>query len=269
MHWAKRSAIFCCLAASAFAGDLLGTARALVETDPARALEYCRQVAGPEAWPVMLEADVKLQSWAAAERVGEAVIGEIESGRLFPRISDVNDEARARRWYAEALDRAGKPHQAREQRCMSGQILQQEPGDSACTAKASDERAQRIALLKAELLATELKQRGSPLNALEGHPGKVVVAAFWASWCAPCMKELEQLGRYHHPGAVVVPVDIDHLDFDTKRAYVPLESLEGPEVPQLYVLDAEGAIRFHLRGFDDDGFLTSKLDWMIEAVSHR
>ena len=80
------------------------------------------------------------------------------------------------------------------------------------------------------------------------------------------MKELEQLSRYQHPRAVVVPVDIDHLNFEAKRAYLPLESLEGPEVPQLYVFDAEGNIRFHVRGFDDDGFLSNRLDWMIDAV---
>src|SRR5580658_3526987 len=114
MHWAKPSAMLCCLALRAFGGDLLDAARALLETDPSRALEYCRQAAGPEAWPVMLEADVKLQSWAAAERVGEAAMGEIEAGRLFPRLADVNEEARARRWYAEALDHSGKADQARE-----------------------------------------------------------------------------------------------------------------------------------------------------------
>jgi hypothetical protein len=59
---------------------------------------------------------------------------------------------------------------------------------------------------------------------------------------------------------------VDHLTADVKARFVPPESLEGPEIPQLYVFDPQGNIRFHCRGFDDDGFFAQKLDWMIEAA---
>jgi thiol-disulfide isomerase/thioredoxin len=252
---------------TAASNQFIESAKAVLDTNPALALEFCRQVAGPEAWPVMLEADVRLRNWDAAARVGEAAIEEIDAGRVFPRLADARDEASARRAYADALHHLGRADQAREQQCMAGQLIEPRADGSPCASKIAQERARRLGILKTELLATQTKQPAPPLSALETYRGQTVVAVFWASWCAPCITELEQLGRYHHPKATVVPIDIDHLSFDTKRAYLPLESLVGPEIPQLYVLDPQGSVRFHLRGFDDDGLLSSRLDWMIDAVS--
>jgi hypothetical protein len=38
-------------------------------------------------------------------------------------------------------------------------------------------------------------------------------------------------------------------------------------IPELYVVDAAGDIRFHLTGYADDGMVASKLRWMLEAVT--
>ena len=38
-------------------------------------------------------------------------------------------------------------------------------------------------------------------------------------------------------------------------------------IPQLYVIDAAGDVRFHIQGYDSDGFYLQKLDWMIASIS--
>lgn len=222
----------------------------------------CGAFAQPQNWPAVLEADVRSGSWAAAVRVGEATVQEIEAGRLFPRFEDVEEEAKVRRFFAEALDHAGKSEQAREQRCMARQILAPE-SNAPCAAKAAMETERRLGLLKSDLLAGEIKIR-APFPFARS--GAVSIVAFWAKWCAPCMKELEELRRYRNPSAELVTVDVERLSTEAKSKYVPMSSLDGPEVPRFYVIDREGNIRFHLAGFDSDRWFTKKLDWMVEAA---
>jgi len=213
----------------------------------------------PANWPGVLEADVKSGNWEAAVRVGQATVEEIEAGRMFTRFSDVAEESNVRRLYAEALDHTGDPARAREQRCLA-----RENPDASCAAQAALQRARRMGSLKADLLATQVNQPAAPLPFPQD--GKVLVVVFWAKWCAPCLPEVDMLRRYRNSRAKVLPVDIDGVATDLKARFVPPESLEGPEIPQLYVFDLSGNIRFRVRGFENDGFFDRKLDWMIEAA---
>ncbi len=216
-------------------------------------------VGQPANWPGVLESDVKSGSWEAAVRVGQATVEEIDAGRMFTRFADVAEEAKVRRLYAEALDHVGNPERAREQRCL----VRQTP-DASCAAQVAVQRARRLGSLKADLLATEVKLPAAPLPLPPD--GKVLVVAFWAKWCAPCLPEVDLLRRHRNSHAKLHPIDIDGISADLKARFVPPESLEGPEIPQLYVFDPSGNLRFRVRGFEDDGFFDQKLDWMIEAA---
>ncbi|HML17876.1 MAG TPA: TlpA disulfide reductase family protein, partial [Bryobacteraceae bacterium] len=235
--------------------------------------------------------------WPVAERYGEAVMEEIDAGRIYSRISDAAEEERMRRLYAAALDHQGKAEAA------DRQIAIVDPGAvttdairAAGAAVAAAERARRIANLRSEVLAAEIHQPAAPfrLRDLNGHEigladylGKPLVALFWATWCEPCIAELRQWNGFFEkfPGlfaAVSIEAEpqtaarfaakqgyrfpILFADSATERAYTPSSTLNGGNIPQLYVFDSRGNIRFHVIGFDDDGMLAEKVGWMVEEV---
>ena len=108
---------------------------------------------------------------------------------------------------------------------------------------------------------------GKPVS-LSALRGKVVLVDFWASWCAPCKKELPELNKLHakyaKQGLVVVGVNIDDnlkaakrfmrkvpLDFpvvhDAKKAVA--KRYEPPTMPSSYLVDKKGVIRHVQVGF--------------------
>lgn len=212
-------------------------------------------LAQPAKWPATLEADVKSQSWAAAERVGEALAEEIDAGRMFATFDEVAEEAKARQLYAEALEHNGKSREAAMQRCLAREVA-----SPICAAQAAVERQRRIAHLKAQILATQVKIPS------ELPRGRVAIVVFSAAWCAPCVKELDELRRFKNPAATIVVLDIDKMPSKEKASLLPLDSLLGPEVPRIYVVDRDGNIRFRILGFDADPFFLEKLGWMVEAI---
>jgi len=207
-------------------------------------------VSAQSHWPAQLEADVNTRSWEAAVRVGAAIVEEIDAGRLLARVADVAEEIRIRDLYATALDRTGDAKEAQHQRALA-RNLKSDPGE------------RRLANLRAELLASETR-RPAPFP----RSPHVQIVSFWADWCPLCKPELAQLAKYHHPNTSVLTLNVDHLD-PSLRPYVLPQSLQSSDLPQLYVIDPAGNIRFHLTGYEDDGLFTRKLDWMIEAVLHE
>ena len=216
-----------------------------------------------QKWPAALQADVNAGRWAAAERVGEALAEEIDAGRMFASFAETGDEAKMRNFYADALEHNGKSGAAREQRCLARQIADPRP-ESECAARAAAERQRRIARLKAGVLASEVN---IPASFPFAGRGGITIVAFSASWCAPCAEELDQLRRFENPAARIVMLDVDQLSGKERASFVPLQTLLGPEVPRLYVVDAQGNIRFSMIGFEQDGFFARKLDWMIAAIT--
>jgi peroxiredoxin len=311
-------------------------AKALLDADPATSLDYSRKGAGDLAehwvdsdgadflaqemfWPLMLEAQIKLQKWVEAERLSKATVHEIEAGHLFPELTKRAEETRVRRLYAEALDHGGKTEEARFELSVAVALspeakqpfedyLRRHPlsdgdrskleAEAKSIARNADDR--RTMRAKADLLALEHKQLATPfrLKNLEGKEvaladfsSKALVVAFWATWCGPCVEELRELNRFSsaftdNPRAALLTISIDDtlsvvLEFARKsgyhfpilkshgqveHAYTEQKTLDGTQIPQLYVFDPEGNIRFHIVGFDDDGLFEKKIDWMLEAV---
>lgn len=122
------------------------------------------------------------------------------------------------------------------------------------------------------------------LTDLDGRPhrlanyrGKVVVLDFWASWCAPCRRELPAIEKLHREyrsrGLVVLAVNSESekvaRSFVKKYGYTftVLTDVEGSvfgdyavsSIPVTIVVDKEGRISTHFIGFRGEAELLSSI----------
>jgi thiol-disulfide isomerase/thioredoxin len=104
-----------------------------------------------------------------------------------------------------------------------------------------------------------LQQLGGGEVALSDYLGDWVVVNYWATWCAPCVKEMPELSALHvdNEGVTVLGLafeDVDDADFEAfledapvsypilkVDVYEPPEPFGAPKVlPTTIILDPEG-----------------------------
>jgi thiol-disulfide isomerase/thioredoxin len=108
-------------------------------------------------------------------------------------------------------------------------------GNGSCAAAAKTAAAM-APLARGEVAAVEIKARPVPapelaFNGPDGQPttlaafkGKAVLVNLWATWCAPCLKEMPALDTLQQtlggPDFAVVAVNIDTRNLDKPKAWL-------------------------------------------------
>lgn len=142
-----------------------------------------------------------------------------------------------------------------------------------------------LPLLLALLIVASGSSAESASLPLDRHKGQIVVLNFWATWCAPCRKEIPLLVRlqaeYGPRGVQVVGASIDEPeDQELAERFVRDRRVDYPvwyghttedmkpfglaaSIPATAVLDRDGARMFRIIGEVHEDALRSRLDWML------
>jgi peroxiredoxin len=140
----------------------------------------------------------------------------------------------------------------------------------ACSAFAGDEDSAKV--LKLDQLnekapALELVNPEGQVSHLSDYSGKRIILHFWASWCVPCQKELQDLGHLTQAGEKIrvklLPVSADEViqrkTAEKFLAAVPgqlpfFQAASGKDpyltwgIPVTYFIDETGTILYRAMG---------------------
>lgn len=119
----------------------------------------------------------------------------------------------------------------------------------------------------------QFNTRDGKLGRLSDYKGKVVLIAFWAHWCAPCLVELPSFKtlaeKYGDKGLVVIPINLDeknqadeqidklwaaeNFPFATFYDYdkAAIKAFNVDNLPANFVIDRQGKLVFSSIGSND------------------
>ncbi|WP_257386092.1 TlpA family protein disulfide reductase [Tahibacter caeni] len=187
---------------------------------------------------------------ALAAGVAGLVAGSIVTGRGAPRgITDLLSKTSATRWLAEAWIEAARP-----------------AGPPGLRIAAKGDPAPALPLL----------DRAGKTASLAQWPDRLVVVNFWATWCAPCRKEMPELDRFQQKhaasGVQVVgvaidgPGEVEAFLRDTPVGYPILLATSPSANPSLPFGNTYGALPFSVLLGRDGRILDTRLGEVSEAV---
>ena len=155
-------------------------------------------------------------------------------------------------------------------------------------AQVSDQVAYAHPQSPARSLNLSLEDREGIKRALSTYHGKVVLLNFWASWCAPCLKEMPDLEKLTRemkdlPFSLIALSSDDSWDqihkvFGDQKLKIEVyrdpsagskkqQLLYGTEkLPETYVIDKEGNIRLRFINVQPwtDPEIRSYLEWLTQ-----
>ena len=85
-----------------------------------------------------------------------------------------------------------------------------------------------IVIHKEPLDIKELKFKDINLNEVDltGKKGNIMILNFWATWCAPCKKEMPSLEKLskEYPEIIIYPINLEKPNLDkTKKFFIDLD----------------------------------------------
>ncbi len=113
---------------------------------------------------------------------------------------------------------------------------------------------------------------GQPINMQDfGKNGKITVISFWATWCAPCKKELDAISDVYANWQEDYDMELVAVSIDTRRAAATVPGLVASKgwkytvltgkptelqnafnfqtIPQTFLVDQNGYIVYHHNGY--------------------
>ena len=104
-----------------------------------------------------------------------------------------------------------------------------------------------------------------------GKNGKITVISFWATWCAPCKKELDAISEVYADWQKDYDMELVAISIDTRRAAATVPGLVAAKgweytvltgkptelqnafnfqtIPQTFLVDQNGNIVYHHNGY--------------------
>lgn len=112
---------------------------------------------------------------------------------------------------------------------VSTQSMPKQPETAAFASPGSEKSDKQEQPRPAEFVLPDLNGQEQSLSQ---YRGKWVAVAFWATWCAPCVKEIPSLkafhGKYQAEDAVVIGVNMESIEVEKLRLFVNEHAINYP-----------------------------------------